>query len=1202
MSSDADRRQYRRFNIDLEGQIDGPNGDSTGCTVRDFCEGGLLVQLSGEHADGFTAGQQIQLSTRISTADGERPLRLKTTVAWSSDQYLGVSFSRPSSAIIGVLRQHQRLQDSVADRKPTGATRGQMRVLARLRHVAKGLLPELLRDLLIDVSEGLLNKADTGVLDVEQQQLYVDINAIESLRKGEGLLRAVLDFSDEGTPGVPLATGAQDEGLSLVDQKEFERWLEASRAATLLDRKFNEQLSALGSRLDGLRDNTGATALGVPCEPQHFTAALKDIARRLELGTTTRTILFDCAVQRLGQDLGKVYQQMDATLSAAGAPAARERRLHVVRADGSGGVHAARSGGAEAGKLAGDHADAPDDAASAAPAVMSVPLQVNIDPAALQQLRELEQQQRADLAQDMLAHVGDRPDTTESLQQWLDALEGPLQREAMEDATFFRNRKHPLREIVDLLGHLQMFRPTPDAATESDETRERVSSLLQPLIDGGSDAATIQSIAQDLGGLTAEQSRRYQQNVERVVEASEGRDRVRRARLRVIGDLNERYAGRSVPQVMPQLLDAGWRSVLELALINAASQEEQYAQRLRLIDVLVARLGGEAFEAVADDLTADKLLVGISAELTTVAFDPFRVTAAQERIKEALLNPPRGASPLITFVALEDEHAEQDQHPPQGIPAPVWQQLIDSCERIRVGDRLRFTHDPGAPQELRVAWIRDDRALLVLVDHRGFRVRDISRHELAIGMNRREIQVEHADGQPLSDRAVDVLLNRMEERLRHQVAHDSLTGLMNRQQFQAALEQAIRQPNRQAGEGVLLWIDIDQFRLVNDMHGYDTGDRLLVTVARQLEHLAGSSLLAHIGADRFAMLVPGLSSEAATAQAQSVCDSIMNMPFEWSGHALGLSASVGLVALDAGDGAVSSVLQAADDALSAAKGSGGNCVLAYSQDDPDIQRHRESVRWVAQVDDALEHGQLKLRCQPIVPIRPGEGLDPHYEVLLGVASGSQEALPIAEFIDAAERYKRMQSVDRWVTRTVMEWIAAHRVHMPALHGFAVNLSGQTASDPGFVEYVRQQFQRTGIDPSWLSFEVTETAAVADLSSSAGIVRDLKAMGCKVALDDFGSGLASYSYLKELPVDWLKIDGVFVRKIAADREDFAVVKSINEIGHFLGKHTIAEYVTDAEVLRLVAGIGVDYAQGYGVSAPFPMDKLLQHLHTTEAQQA
>jgi EAL domain-containing protein (putative c-di-GMP-specific phosphodiesterase class I) len=225
-------------------------------------------------------------------------------------------------------------------------------------------------------------------------------------------------------------------------------------------------------------------------------------------------------------------------------------------------------------------------------------------------------------------------------------------------------------------------------------------------------------------------------------------------------------------------------------------------------------------------------------------------------------------------------------------------------------------------------------------------------------------------------------------------------------------------------------------------------------------------------------------------------------------------------------------------------------------------------------------------------VRPNEGLSAHYEVLLGVRSGSAESLPIAEFIEAAESYNRMRAVDRWVVRTTMEWIDAHRQHMPTLHGFAVNLSGQTASDPSFVDFVRQQFQRTRVDPAWLSFEITETAAIADLSRTAGIIHDLKAMGCMVALDDFGSGLASYSYLKGMPVDWLKIDGAFVRKIATDRDDYAVVKSINDIGHFLGKKTIAEYVADDEILGLVREIGVDFAQGYGISPPLLMDDLVR----------
>jgi EAL domain-containing protein (putative c-di-GMP-specific phosphodiesterase class I) len=340
-------------------------------------------------------------------------------------------------------------------------------------------------------------------------------------------------------------------------------------------------------------------------------------------------------------------------------------------------------------------------------------------------------------------------------------------------------------------------------------------------------------------------------------------------------------------------------------------------------------------------------------------------------------------------------------------------------------------------------------------------------------------------------------------------------------------------------------------------------------------------------------MLPDTKVADGDLRAHEVCELVREMPFDWSGQAIALTASVGVVGMGAPrqDG-LGELLQAANDALAAAKAAGGDRSYVYDADDPEMARRKESVHWVMQVDEALDRGYLRLRCQPIVPVRPGGGLQPHYEVLLGVHSGAAEPLPIAEFIDAAERYNRMRAVDRWVTRTVMDWIAAHRGHMPALHGFAVNLSGQTASDASFVDFVREQFQRTGIDPAWLSFEVTETAAISNLANSAGIVQDLKSMGCRMALDDFGSGLASYSYLKELPVDWLKIDGVFVRKIASCREDLAVVKSINEIGHFLGKKTIAEYVADDEILRLVRVIGVDYAQGFGISPPMLMDELVQ----------
>ena len=1195
MSVPAEQRRYERYAIELQGRIGPVDGRQYECLVRDYCSGGMLLQRprigSGEEPPTYLPGQELQLRIEILTTNGSRAVRIGGSVAWARDDYFGLSFAKTSDAVVEALRRHERLTRTGSLVEPDRGSGGETRGLARLRHAAQAALPPLLRDLLVLATEDLLGRAENVASNTEQQQIFGDVTAIEGLRQGDSLTRAVLSAAFDTGATKPLEAEYASGELSLVDPDDFERWLEASRVASMLDRKFSRQLNAIGSRLAALRDTTPRTTLTVPFEPQHFAAALKDVAKQLELGPIARSALFDSASAVLGAKLENLYAEINAVLDSMGAPVANtDPKVTVMRPS-----RARNEPADDAAPVPPSESAKPDHVTGPARGT-GVPGQtaaVAVDPQLLSQLLAREEKQRQELAQELVTFVSDAPNMTDSLAAWMQLLGGPLAREAASDQTFFQNKQHPLREIVDGLGHLQMFRPSPDPNPADDPLRRRVSEILQPISSGQADESELRAAAEAIGRLTGHHSRLYQRNVERVVEASEGKDRVRRARQAVASEIRRRYAGRKVPEVVPELLDAGWRAVLELAAINAADGDENLTGHLGLLDSIVSTLGGEAFEREPREPDASRLFERVEKELMTVVFDPFRRNAVESRLRAELIGPARASVSLVVMPLPDEQPARSaSATPPEGISTNAWKRSLEHCAAVNVGDRIRLLDSKDGDQGLRVAWIRSDREIFVLVDYRGLRVRDIRLAELALGLHQRRIEIERADGQPLSDRAVDSILLRMEDRLAHQTAHDSLTGLINRRQFHAALEQALAVPGRGDDIGVLLWLDIDQFRLVNDIHGYDTGDRLLVAVARLLEALPGAKVLGHLGGDRFAIMLPDIGVIDGGRRAKELCAQVRTMQFDWSGQPIALSASVGVVGMETAAEGFSSLLQAADVALVAAKASGGDTEYIYREDDPDIARRKESVHWVVQVDEALERGQLRLRCQPIVPVRPNAGLAPHYEVLLGVQSGAAEPLPIAEFIDAAERYNRMRAVDRWVARTAMEWIAAHRDHMPTLHGFAVNLSGQTASDPSFVDFVRQQFQRTGIEPSWLSFEVTETAAVADLSRSAGIVHDLKAMGCKVALDDFGSGLASYSYLKELPVDWLKIDGVFVRKIAANREDLAVVRSINEIGHFLGKKTIAEYVADDEILRLVREIGVDYAQGFGISPPILMDDLLQ----------
>ncbi len=1184
----SERRRYPRFRSRITATITATGQPERACEVRDYCAGGMLVALSGEAGVApFEKGQSVRLALRLLAGRDAAPMVVPATVAWVGGAQLGIAFARPIQALVNVLQKREQQtaapSPSVSTQDPPGMDAGAGgRLLDGVRQLGREALPPILRGLLAETTDRLLEAADRMGSSGDQQQVYVDLRALEGLRLGERLVQAVMSRmlapapAGEADPGRSRNPGE----LSLVDADEFERWLEASRAAAQLERRFGEQLMILGSRLAAMGDERVFKGLDLPFEPRHFTDALKAVAAESGLGAVSRELLFDCAVAVLSDKLGALYQRVNQLLDSLGAPPPAEPAALYRRSHPQTGRPRRPDDGVDAAP-AGDAATPPTPAGDDGAARRTVA----VDAEALEQLVARDREMRRAQAQEMLGNLVDAVDGSRGMRAWLQKLDGPAVSEAVTDPNFFQDRNHPLHDIFDALGELQLLRPAPE--TDGDELRKEVDALLEPLAEGPADAGVLRSVAARVSGLARERSERYEHNVRRVIEACEGRERLRVARQAVARELERRYLGRQVPEVAVELIEAGWRKVLELAWLKHGAQAPEFARQLSTLDAVMARLGAEAFESGVEPPEPDALLGQICKELETTVIDPFQRAGVGARLRRELLSP-LPSSRLVPMPRLSDPEDRAGEGRPDDLSENEWKQALAASATLRLGDRVRFAGEDGREQVGRVAWIRDDREIFTLVDHRGMRMRDLALSELAAGLCRQQIHIEQVDGRPLSERAIERMLDAMEKRI-GALATDALTGLMNRQQFNAMLEQAVPAAERAGRRLALLWLDLDQFRLINDIHGYPAGDRVLAEVSGVLKQQAGEGRAAHFGADHFVLLLETDSVETAATRAEQLLQAIAGLSLEWEGRALTLSASVG-VALSEHD-SVGGLMQAAETALQVAKQSGGGQLYVYSADDPGLSRRRDSVAWVARVDEALVEGELRLRCQPIVPVRPGEGMAPHYEVLLGVLDGARESLSIAEFIEAAERYKRMRAVDRWVTRTVFDWIAANRALMPRLHGLAVNLSGQTASDPTFIDFVRQQFQRTGIEPDWVSFEVTETAALGSLSGTAGIICELKKLGCKVALDDFGSGQASYSYLRELPVDWLKIDGVFVRDIAEKRDDYAVVKSINEIGHFLGKQTIAEYVKDDPTLQCVREIGVDFAQGFGISPPILLDDLL-----------
>ncbi len=424
-------------------------------------------------------------------------------------------------------------------------------------------------------------------------------------------------------------------------------------------------------------------------------------------------------------------------------------------------------------------------------------------------------------------------------------------------------------------------------------------------------------------------------------------------------------------------------------------------------------------------------------------------------------------------------------------------------------------------------------------------------------------------------------LNR---RLSYHASHDILTGLVNRREFENRLERALKSARARETSYALLYLDLDQFKIVNDSCGHSAGDALLGQLGALLKSkIRWRDTLARLGGDEFGVLLESCSLDEAMQTAESLRVAIGDYKFTWDERAFRLGVSVGVVPITADNEDVATLLSAADSACAAAKDAGRNRIHSFQENDIDLMRRRREMQWAARINNALEENRFELFRQTIQPLQnDDEGA--HYEILLRMRDESGGIISPGLFIEAAERYGITPSIDRWVIRSAFRWLVSEADERERLTLCSINLSGQSLGDEKFLPFVVDQFQMSGLDATKICFEITEHAAIAAYSQASRFINSLRDLGCKFALDDFGTGLSSLSYLKHFPVDFLKIDGSFVKEILHDPIDREMVRSINEMGHLTGKQTIAEFAENEEIVTMLRGMGIDYAQGYGVAEP------------------
>jgi diguanylate cyclase (GGDEF)-like protein/PAS domain S-box-containing protein len=438
---------------------------------------------------------------------------------------------------------------------------------------------------------------------------------------------------------------------------------------------------------------------------------------------------------------------------------------------------------------------------------------------------------------------------------------------------------------------------------------------------------------------------------------------------------------------------------------------------------------------------------------------------------------------------------------------------------------------------------------------------------------------------------------KLAKQLSWNASHDTLTGLINRREFEVQIANALHSAKQDNHVHALLYMDLDQFKIVNDTCGHSAGDLLLQLLSKMLQtQMRDSDILARLGGDELGVLLPHCPPDQAALIADGLRQSVKNFRFVWDDHTFELGASIGVVEINHNSKSMTELLIAADQACYLAKERGRNRVHVYQESDLRLARRQGEMLWVSRLNEAFERHYFRLYAQPIVGL--GAHVDVHDEVLIRIQPAKGDLILPGAFIPAAERYDMMTAIDRWVIRAVCHHVRsvreslseeqayiADRQPMPAQ--YSVNLSGTSLGDEGLHDYLVEQFVEHDIAPEQICFEITETAVIANLLKAQDFMAGLKALGCRFSLDDFGSGLSSFAYLKALPVDFLKIDGVFIRDIAHNAINRAMVKAINEVGHVMGISVVAEYVEDEPTLEVVRELGLDYAQGYAVGSLRPL---------------
>ena len=1241
-----DRRSSPRQPIKLAAQLDVGSGENLPCQIADFCAEGLFVRYSGETSrklDQVLSRGVPELVVRFRSPDGRKRHELYVNVMRRIEGAMGVGFTRSNPEAVNAMLEQcgaNRHQDRASLRAPTD------KVQFVLHQSAKAVVQyiEPLMDACLVQMITALREASQRAGNDQQANEFMDASG--QLQARQRIIWHQMARSLE-SPLKPAPRGAPGAELSVVDKGEFEDWLTIRVMVTKADTQYRGDLLQLKLRLDklGIANSTGHhNPLGpaLICEAFHSGLSLLKADRDVEkacLKVFEKTVLMHLGplyrelnniLVRHGVlpdlDLSKylsehspaeaeakktkapVAQSIEAPVKEEAAPAreVESPKLKMTRfpgrkssSDFRGYASAAQTafatvknllGTLTASRLARGDMEPVEFSPGARElsagelqkqlqelqlqAAAANPEQPSLRERVVERVRESgehalgeEEQSTLDVVDRFFSSVVESPKLSAYAQSRMRQLEVPVLKVVMRDPEFFDDQESPVRGVMNRLAQLGVKggRINPVVQRRVDELIQRIAT------DFEQDTGVFESAVQELDGLIDRQNLVYRRNVERVTAAAEGAQKVSESKKAVAVVLEQKLAGRKVPKAVVSLLDGGWRDLLSLTWIRQGQDSPLWQDYLSVIDSLMT---------FADDpentINLPELLRVIQDGLSSISSNHMPSSQIRDELKQFLVRRPESPPAMVEIPPAKTEDdkkqalSERDQR--------SLQRWINRAQQLRTGDWLKDQEKPDEPQYIRLVWVARGFSRFVFVNHQGMRVVELELEALAQHMRKGIIVPDSQYERPLVDESIDRMVRKVYDQLSWASTHDELTGLLGRREFERVLEQQLA---RREDERALVRLDLRQFRLLNDTAGYQAGDEALRLIADVLRSHVGDGMpLARLSGNEFAVMLP---AENALEASRGIVAAIEAMEFRFDSGSYHLSASAGLAREMPALANAERWLKAAEEAMKAAKKRGHGKVMEYSLDAHGHARQEQIAAKVANLGDLNEERML-LRCQKIIPLHPHTTMAPQYEILISMYDDTGNLITGKDFVRMAERYDRMQAVDRWVVGQMLDWLREKAPDPEHLGGICINLSGHSLNDQLLMEFIYDKLSQKDAPIERIWFEITEASAINDIQGISEFIEEMKELGCRFCLGDFGSGPTSFQFMRSLPVDFIKLDSAFTSQLDTSETDRAMVKSMVDMAHYMKREVIASQVETRAVLDMLTSLGVDYAQGFIIEKP------------------